>query len=203
MVRAEGLEPPRLSSPEPKSGASTNSATPASRRLAWENPPLRAPSIASWPARARKKRRAAGRAVSGRPFLPETRKIKPSGAERGPERPRQEALPARRNNNLFLKTGIRIMMAALALQTDSAGDKSQTQRRPARARKRQNFAAGRPMRFKRLESLDPRKGAPFRAPWNQRIGVGLRGRSEGFSWSEVGQGKVLKASANDRNGRSR
>ena len=29
MVRAEGLEPPRLSSPEPKSGASTNSATPA------------------------------------------------------------------------------------------------------------------------------------------------------------------------------
>ena len=29
LVRAEGLEPPRLSSPEPKSGASTNSATPA------------------------------------------------------------------------------------------------------------------------------------------------------------------------------
>ena len=29
MVRAKGLEPPRLSSPEPKSGASTNSATPA------------------------------------------------------------------------------------------------------------------------------------------------------------------------------
>ncbi len=29
MVRAEGLEPPRLSAPEPKSGASTNSATPA------------------------------------------------------------------------------------------------------------------------------------------------------------------------------
>jgi hypothetical protein len=29
VVRAEGLEPPRLSSPEPKSGASTNSATPA------------------------------------------------------------------------------------------------------------------------------------------------------------------------------
>ena len=29
VVRAEGLEPPQLSSPEPKSGASTNSATPA------------------------------------------------------------------------------------------------------------------------------------------------------------------------------
>ena len=29
MVRAEGLEPPRLSPPEPKSGASTSSATPA------------------------------------------------------------------------------------------------------------------------------------------------------------------------------
>src|ERR1700679_1044282 len=29
MVRAEGLEPPRLSPPEPKSGTSTSSATPA------------------------------------------------------------------------------------------------------------------------------------------------------------------------------
>src|SRR5271157_5485515 len=29
LVRAEGLEPPRFSPPEPKSGASTNSATPA------------------------------------------------------------------------------------------------------------------------------------------------------------------------------
>ena len=29
LVRAEGLEPPHLSVPEPKSGASTNSATPA------------------------------------------------------------------------------------------------------------------------------------------------------------------------------
>ena len=29
MVRAEGLEPPRLSAPEPKSGASTSFATPA------------------------------------------------------------------------------------------------------------------------------------------------------------------------------
>ena len=30
MVRVEGLEPPRLAAPEPKSGASTNFATPAS-----------------------------------------------------------------------------------------------------------------------------------------------------------------------------
>src|SRR5262245_21206014 len=29
LVRAEGLEPPRLASPEPKSGASTSFATPA------------------------------------------------------------------------------------------------------------------------------------------------------------------------------
>src|SRR3984957_18974639 len=34
LVRAEGLEPPRLSSREPKSRASTNSATPATRRAA-------------------------------------------------------------------------------------------------------------------------------------------------------------------------
>ncbi len=32
LVRAEGLEPPRLAPPEPKSDASTNSATPASKR---------------------------------------------------------------------------------------------------------------------------------------------------------------------------
>ena len=29
VVRVEGLEPPRLAAPEPKSGASTNFATPA------------------------------------------------------------------------------------------------------------------------------------------------------------------------------
>lgn len=29
MVRVKGLEPPRLTAPEPKSGASTNFATPA------------------------------------------------------------------------------------------------------------------------------------------------------------------------------
>src|SRR5207253_2922198 len=29
LVRAEGIEPPRFSPPEPKSGASTSSATPA------------------------------------------------------------------------------------------------------------------------------------------------------------------------------
>ena len=33
MVRVKGLEPPRLAAPEPKSGASTNSATPASGRV--------------------------------------------------------------------------------------------------------------------------------------------------------------------------
>ena len=32
MVRVEGLEPPRLAAPEPKSGASTNFATPALSR---------------------------------------------------------------------------------------------------------------------------------------------------------------------------
>jgi hypothetical protein len=38
LVRAEGLEPPQLASPEPKSGASTNSATPAA-----DAAPTRAP----------------------------------------------------------------------------------------------------------------------------------------------------------------
>ncbi len=33
MVRVEGLEPPRLAAPEPKSGASTNFATPATGHL--------------------------------------------------------------------------------------------------------------------------------------------------------------------------
>ena len=33
LVRVKGLEPPRLAAPEPKSGASTNSATPALMRL--------------------------------------------------------------------------------------------------------------------------------------------------------------------------
>jgi hypothetical protein len=33
LVRAEGLEPPRLSPLEPKSSASTNSATPAEAKL--------------------------------------------------------------------------------------------------------------------------------------------------------------------------
>ena len=38
MVRVEGLEPPRLAAPEPKSGASTNFATPASARLLAKEP---------------------------------------------------------------------------------------------------------------------------------------------------------------------
>jgi hypothetical protein len=33
LVRAKGLEPPRISPPDPKSGASTNSATPALQRF--------------------------------------------------------------------------------------------------------------------------------------------------------------------------
>ena len=32
-MRVEGLEPPRLAAPEPKSGASTNFATPAFKRI--------------------------------------------------------------------------------------------------------------------------------------------------------------------------
>jgi hypothetical protein len=32
LVRAEGLEPPRLAPPEPKSGVSTNFTTPASAK---------------------------------------------------------------------------------------------------------------------------------------------------------------------------
>jgi hypothetical protein len=35
MVRLEGLEPPHLSVPEPKSGASTNSATNALETISW------------------------------------------------------------------------------------------------------------------------------------------------------------------------
>ncbi len=38
MVRAKGLEPPRLASLEPKSSASTNSATPASALAAHTRP---------------------------------------------------------------------------------------------------------------------------------------------------------------------
>src|SRR5215470_16816670 len=38
VVRAEGFEPPRLSSLEPKSSASTNSATPAGRLILQREP---------------------------------------------------------------------------------------------------------------------------------------------------------------------
>ena len=37
LVPQEGLEPPRLSAPEPKSGASTNSATGAERLIGKTN----------------------------------------------------------------------------------------------------------------------------------------------------------------------
>ena len=40
MVRVEGLEPPRLAAPEPKSGASTNFATPA-LKAKWGHNPIR------------------------------------------------------------------------------------------------------------------------------------------------------------------
>ena len=39
MVRVEGLEPPRLAAPEPKSGASANFATPAMARCLAKPPP--------------------------------------------------------------------------------------------------------------------------------------------------------------------
>ena len=39
MVRVEGLEPPRLAAPEPKSGASTNFATPALHDLSYASLP--------------------------------------------------------------------------------------------------------------------------------------------------------------------
>ena len=39
MVRVEGLEPPRLAAPEPKSGASTNFATPAMSSSGHQGPP--------------------------------------------------------------------------------------------------------------------------------------------------------------------
>ncbi len=35
MVRERGLEPPRLAAPDPKSGASASSATPAIFSLKW------------------------------------------------------------------------------------------------------------------------------------------------------------------------
>ena len=48
LVRAEGLEPPQLAPPEPKSGASTSSATPALGRGPKESLPSReARSISS------------------------------------------------------------------------------------------------------------------------------------------------------------
>ena len=40
LVRVEGLEPPRLAAPEPKSGASTNFATPAFKTQTTFHTPL-------------------------------------------------------------------------------------------------------------------------------------------------------------------
>jgi hypothetical protein len=41
LVRMEGLEPPRLAAPEPKSGASANFATSALKQAVTSRPPLR------------------------------------------------------------------------------------------------------------------------------------------------------------------
>src|SRR5579863_6580592 len=72
MVRAEGLEPPRLSPPEPKSGASTNSATPASRRLAWEARRIGRGLYHLAPAAPQKKRRRRPTWISrGKPLVPD------------------------------------------------------------------------------------------------------------------------------------
>ncbi len=49
MVRAEGLEPPRLTPPEPKSGVSTSFTTPAGREAA--ELPHPAPRIKARPCR--------------------------------------------------------------------------------------------------------------------------------------------------------
>ena len=48
MVRVKGLEPPRLAAPEPKSGASTNSATPARRRRACQRSRLTSKALTLW-----------------------------------------------------------------------------------------------------------------------------------------------------------
>ena len=37
MVRVKGVEPPRLAAPDPKSGASANSATPAYKWLGYQD----------------------------------------------------------------------------------------------------------------------------------------------------------------------
>src|SRR6266700_7146187 len=69
LVRAEGLEPPRFSPQEPKSCASTSSATPL-KGLALVRYPARRgkrrPYITAFPARAR----AEGEASSGSETLP-------------------------------------------------------------------------------------------------------------------------------------
>ena len=63
MVRAEGLEPPRLAAREPKSRVSTNSTTPARRQ----------PSERRSSAQARRLR-AAPRGPNGRPLSPRLRR---------------------------------------------------------------------------------------------------------------------------------
>ena len=67
MVRLEGLEPPRLAPPEPKSGVSTNSTTPANTvpmiiaggmaiRSDRQRQPLTSRAVAANPFKHREKR---------------------------------------------------------------------------------------------------------------------------------------------------
>src|SRR6056297_2498375 len=62
MVRVEGLEPPRLAAPEPKSGASTNSATPARRSAC----PPRAPAGTDRVPLAKDSCRCEGKSIKGK-----------------------------------------------------------------------------------------------------------------------------------------
>ena len=86
VVRAEGLEPPRLASREPKSRASTSSATPA-RRLCAAPPGGRAARLISWACRARHhKNRPAGpafEAVTARRRGRRTAADRPCGSASG------------------------------------------------------------------------------------------------------------------------
>jgi hypothetical protein len=71
LVRAEGLEPPQLASPEPKSGASTNSATPASGDFSTWAPSASAALYTSLPVLRHRKKRygpATGLTYSASPF---------------------------------------------------------------------------------------------------------------------------------------
>src|SRR5580692_8165815 len=68
LVRAEGLEPPRFSPPEPKSGASTSSATPAARTAEFVRraiSPLRVRLYSNPPGRTRAQKCQPGQSWAG------------------------------------------------------------------------------------------------------------------------------------------